>query len=51
MEKVVIISSTNDHLSNEQKKVNEYLDNGWKVKAIHTATANEYVTVIFVLEK
>ena len=51
MEKVVIISSHNDYLHQEERRVNVYLDQGWRVKTVHTVTAKEYITAIFVLEK
>mgnify|MGYP003304495796 CR=1 FL=1 len=59
MEKVVVVSGTelksdrhNSYgPSDDMEAVNNYLDKGWTVKNIHTATTNNITTVIFVLEK
>ena len=46
MEKVVIIGSKYD-----AEEVNKYLDQGWSVKNIHSATTSNETTIVFVLEK
>ena len=59
MEKVVVVSGTElksnrntpHGPSDDMGVVNKYLDKGWTVKNIHTATTNDTTTVIFVLEK
>lgn len=59
MEKVVAVSGTdlksNKHTTSgtydDMEVVNQFLDKGWTVKNIHTATTNDIITAIFVLEK
>ncbi len=49
-QKVIVRVHGNSHI---EKDVNELLDTGWRVKAVHMNDSNQFATgtVVFVLEK
>ena len=51
MEKVVVVNGLRDLDSYDVIEVNEQLRDGWKVKSVTMDHADDYVNVVFVLEK
>ena len=51
MEKIIISKEISIYKESATEEVNKYLSQGWSVKMIHTASNEDGVFAIFVLEK
>ena len=51
MEKTIIISGRCSIDGYKASEINDYLNDGWKVKSVTMSSTEEYTTAIVVLEK